>query len=68
MHILIVDDEVYIRELVAKYLKHENYESSFACNGKEAVEMIKICIVIPPTKIYSLFIITYFNLFYLIFN
>ena len=41
MHILIVDDEVYIRELVAKYLKHEIYESSFACNGKEAVEMIK---------------------------
>lgn len=41
MHILIVDDEVYIRELVAKYLKHENYESSFACNGKEAIEMVK---------------------------
>ena len=41
MHILIVDDEVYIRELVAKYLKHENYESSFACNGQEAVEMVK---------------------------
>lgn len=41
MHILIVDDEVYIRELVAKYLKHESYESSFACNGQEAVEMVK---------------------------
>lgn len=41
MHILIVDDEVYIRELVAKYLKHENYESSFACDGKEAVEMVR---------------------------
>lgn len=41
MHILIVDDEIYIRELIAKYLKHENFESSFACNGKEAVEMVK---------------------------
>ena len=41
MHILIVDDEVYIRELVVKYLKHENYESSFACDGKEAVEMVR---------------------------
>lgn len=41
MHILIVDDEVYIRELVAKYLKHESFESSFACNGQEAVEMVK---------------------------
>ena len=41
MHILIVDDEVYIRELIAKYLKHENYESSFACNGQEAIEMVK---------------------------
>lgn len=41
MHILIVDDEIYIRELIAKYLKHENYESSFACNGKEAVEMVQ---------------------------
>lgn len=41
MHILIVDDEVYIRELVAKYLKHESFESSFASNGEEAVEMVK---------------------------
>lgn len=41
MHILIVDDEIYIRELVAKYLKHENYESSFACNGEEAIDLVK---------------------------
>ena len=41
MHILIVDDEVYIRELVAKYLKHENYETSFADNGQEAIDMVK---------------------------
>ena len=41
MHILIVDDEVYIRELVSKYLKHENYETSFASNGEEAVEMVR---------------------------
>ncbi|MBE6130860.1 MAG: response regulator transcription factor [Erysipelotrichaceae bacterium] len=41
MHILIVDDEVYIRELVAKYLKHESFESSFASNGEEAVEMVR---------------------------
>ena len=41
MHILIVDDELYIRELVAKYLKHEQYETSFACNGLEAVELVK---------------------------
>ena len=41
MHILIVDDEVYIRELVGKYLKHENYETSFASNGEEAVNLVK---------------------------
>lgn len=41
MHILIVDDEVYIRELIAKYLKRENYEVSFAGNGEEAIEMVK---------------------------
>ena len=41
MHILIVDDEIYIRELVAKYLKHEQYETSFACNGLEAIELVK---------------------------
>ena len=41
MHILIVDDEVYIRELIAKYLKYENFESSFASNGSEAIDMVK---------------------------
>ncbi len=41
MHILIVDDEVYIRELVAKKVKCEVCESSFACDGKEAVEMVR---------------------------
>ena len=27
MHVLIVDDEIYIRELIAKYAKHEQYDA-----------------------------------------
>ena len=41
MHILIVDDEIYIRELIAKYAKHEQYETTLASNGKEALELVK---------------------------
>ena len=41
MHILIVDDEIYIRELIAKYAKHEQYETTLASNGKEAVELVR---------------------------
>ena len=40
--ILIVDDELNIRELVKKYATFENYESDTATNGLEAIEMCKI--------------------------
>ncbi len=39
--ILIVDDELNIRELVKKYANFENFESDIASNGMEAIEMTK---------------------------
>jgi DNA-binding response OmpR family regulator len=39
--ILIVDDEIKIRELIKKYLDFQGYESKMAVNGMEAVEMLK---------------------------
>ncbi len=39
--ILIVDDELNIRELVKKYANFENFESDTASNGMEAIEMTK---------------------------
>ena len=39
--ILIVDDELNIRELVKKYAVVENFESDTATNGIEAIEMCK---------------------------
>ena len=39
--ILIVDDELNIRELVKKYAIFDNFESDTATNGIEAIEMCK---------------------------
>lgn len=39
--LLIVDDELHIRELVKKYSQFEGYESLEACNGLEAITMAK---------------------------
>lgn len=39
--LLIVDDEMYIRDLVQKYATFENYESETAENGLEAIEKVK---------------------------
>ena len=36
--ILIVDDEAKIREMIAKYAKHEGFETDQASDGMEAVE------------------------------
>ncbi len=36
--ILIVDDEEKIRNMIAKYAKHEGFDTDEACNGMEAVE------------------------------
>ena len=41
MKILIVDDEIKIREVVSEYAKAMNYECDQANNGKDAVEMVK---------------------------
>lgn len=38
--ILIVDDEVNIRDLIKKYAKFENYEVDEATNGMEAIEKV----------------------------
>lgn len=39
--ILIVDDEVNIRDLIKKYAKFENYEVDEATNGMEAIEKVE---------------------------
>lgn len=39
--ILIVDDEILIRELVAKYAKLEQLEVEFAENGQEGIELVR---------------------------
>ncbi len=36
--ILIVDDEIKIREMIAKYAVHEGFETNMAADGMEAVE------------------------------
>ena len=41
LRILIVDDEVKIREVVKEYAKVSGYECDQASNGKDAVEMVK---------------------------
>lgn len=41
LKILIVDDEIKIREVVLEYSKVNNYECDQASNGKEAVELVK---------------------------
>ena len=40
MKILIVDDEVKIREVVSEYAKSYGYECDQASNGKDAVDMV----------------------------
>ncbi len=39
--ILIVDDEAKIREVVKQYCEFEGYETTEACDGMEAVEIVK---------------------------
>ena len=41
MKILIVDDEIKIREVVSEYAKANNYDCDQASNGKDAIEMIR---------------------------
>jgi len=40
MKVLVVDDHPYNRELLAFILEDFNYQSSFACNGQEAVDAV----------------------------
>lgn len=40
--ILIVDDDVYIREALQAYLEFEGYEVRSAANGLEALTLLKI--------------------------
>lgn len=39
--LLIVDDELQIRELIKKYAKFGGYEYDEACNGQEAIELVR---------------------------
>lgn len=41
LNILIVDDDLDNRELIATYLQHTSYNVSFAKDGKEAIEQTK---------------------------
>ncbi len=41
MKILIVDDEIKIREVVSEYAKALNYECDEASNGKDAIEKVR---------------------------
>lgn len=38
-HILIVDDEERIREIISKYARHEGYQVTEAADGSEAVRL-----------------------------
>ena len=40
MHILVVDDDPFIRKLIGIHLKKSGYDALFASNGLEALEMI----------------------------
>ena len=40
MKILVVDDEIYIREGLKQLLELEGHETEIACDGKEALRMI----------------------------
>ena len=41
MKILVVDDELLIREVIKEYCSSENYETVEAENGLEAIELVK---------------------------
>lgn len=41
VHILVIDDDPHIRELISLYLKREGYEVSEAPNGKVAMAMLE---------------------------
>lgn len=41
MHILIVDDEILIRNVIKEYLKIENYTYDEASNGVDAINLVK---------------------------
>lgn len=41
MHILVVDDERLIREVIKEYLVNEGYQVLEASNGKDAIDMAK---------------------------
>lgn len=45
-NILVVDDDKDIRELIAVYMKTEEFNVDKACNGEEAIKMIKEKIMI----------------------
>ena len=53
-HILVVDDDDRIRELVKEYLVENNYLVSTAINAEVALEKIKIIKLILKQKLKNL--------------
>ena len=50
MRVLIIDDEVLIRDVIREYCHNENYETYEAENGIEALKILennKIDVIIP---------------------
>ena len=41
MQILVVDDEIHIRQLIGEVLRRNNYQVDKAGNGKEALELFR---------------------------
>ena len=44
MHVMIVEDDPLLSELVAMKLKKEGYKTTCAFNGKEGLEKLKECV------------------------
>ena len=43
LHILVVDDDPFIRKLIGIHLKNNGYDALFASNGVEALELVNEC-------------------------
>ncbi|MQT72357.1 response regulator, partial [Pseudomonas sp. FSL R10-0071] len=44
-HVLIVDDDPEIRQLLAEYLRDAGYQTSTACDGKEMRRRLEMNVI-----------------------
>ena len=49
-HILIIDDDIHINEMLDKVLKQEGYQVSHAYSGTEALLLLFLCCLVYPGK------------------